>query len=35
MTYKDLVNMESVDRLEIGDEPISDIGFAAYLPICR
>jgi hypothetical protein len=32
MTYKDLVNMDWVDHLEIGYEPIADIRFAAYLP---
>ncbi len=32
MTYQDLVNMDWVNRLEFGNEPVSDIGFAAYLP---
>ena len=32
MTYKDLVGMDGLTHLEISDEPIYDISFAAYLP---
>ncbi len=32
MTYKDLVGMVKLTRLEISNEPITDIAFAAYLP---
>ncbi len=32
MTYKDLMEMEGVKHLEIWDEPIDTIEFAAYLP---
>ena len=32
MTYADLLGMEGLAHLEIGDEPIYDLSFAAYLP---
>ncbi len=32
MTYNDLIDMEGLTHLEIGDEQITDLGFAAFLP---
>jgi hypothetical protein len=32
MTYKDLVEMTGLTRLDISNEPITDITFAAFLP---